>query len=178
MICGLRNITSEKEAVESQNNLIQALAIPYENVYTVNADTGEAICYRMGQVMSDRYGQKFAVGSYEENIRSYIENDVFVEDRHLFDHIRLISGVNQLLSDKMIFYFNYRVFRGDQIQYFQCQLVKPNQEKNEFVIGFKNINEEKNQELAQQRKLEEAFAALEKTNKALEEEMAIPFPIY
>ena len=173
MICGLRNITSEKEAVESQNNLIQALAIPYENVYTVNADTGEAICYRMGQVMSDRYGQKFAVGSYEENIRSYIENDVFVEDRHLFDHIRLISGVNQLLSDKMTFYFNYRVFRGDQIQYFQCQLVKPNQEKNEFVIGFKNINEEKNQELAQQRKLEEAFAALEKTNKALEEEMAI-----
>ena len=63
---------------ENKDNLIQALAIPYENIYAVNADTCEAVCYRMGQAISDRYGQRFAVGNYEQNIISYIENDVSV----------------------------------------------------------------------------------------------------
>ncbi|MCI5902295.1 MAG: response regulator [Blautia sp.] len=173
VLCTLRWITAEKEEVEFQDNLIQALAIPYENIYTVNADTCEAICYRMGQTMNDRYGQKFAVGNYEKNIQTYIDNDVLEEDHRLFDRIRTVSGVNDLLSDKKTYYFNYRVFRNDRIQYFQCQLVKPNREKNEFVIGFKNVNEEKNTELAQQRKVEEALAAVEKVNAALQEESVV-----
>ena len=173
VLCTLRWITAEKEEVESQDNLIQALAIPYENIYTVNADTCEAICYCMGQTMNDRYGQKFAAGNYEENIRTYIENDVLAEDRSLFDQVRTVSGVNRLLSDKKTYYFNYRVFRNHRTQYFQCQLVKPSAERNEFVIGFKNVDEEKSQELAQQWKVEEAYSALEKVNAALQEEMAI-----
>lgn len=140
--------------LEAQDNLVRALALPYENVYTVNADTREAVCYRMGQIMTERYGQRFAVGNYEENIRSYIENDVLEEDRHLFDEVRLVSGVNKLLADKIAHYFNYRVFREDQIRYFQCQLVKPSRERNEFVVGFKNIDEEKKQELKQMREME------------------------
>lgn len=173
IICGFRDITSEKEIIETQNNLVQALAISYENVYTVNADTCEAICYRMGQVMSECYGQKFAAGNYEQNIGTYIENDVFEEDRHLFDCVRYVSEVNVLLADKKTYYFNYRVFRDDRIQYFQCQLVKPNPERNEFVIGFKNVNEEKKVELVQQKKIEDALAEVEKSNTALQKEMAI-----
>ncbi|MGN0714192.1 MAG: GAF domain-containing protein, partial [Anaerovoracaceae bacterium] len=106
VIFSLRNITSEKEELASQDNLIQALAIPYENIYAVNEDTGEAVCYRMGQTMSDRYGEKFAAGNYEKNITSYIENDVLEEDRHLFDAVRTADGVHGLLSDKKTFYFN------------------------------------------------------------------------
>ncbi|MGN0364851.1 MAG: response regulator [Suilimivivens sp.] len=173
LICGLRCITSEKEVLESQDNLVKALAIPYENVYAVNGETGEGICYRMGQVMSDRYGQKFVAGNYEQNIQSYIENDVFEEDRYLFDRVRFVSGVNELLADKKTYYFNYRVLRNDRMQYFQCQLVKPSQERNEFVIAFKDIDDEKRQELTQQKKIEDAFIAVEKSNKALKKEMKI-----
>ena len=116
----------------------------------------------MGQTINDRYGQKFAAGNYEKNIQTYIENDVLAEDRHLFDRVRTVSGVNGLLSDKKAYYFNYRVFRNDLTQYFQCQLVKPNRDRNEFLIGFKNIDEEKTLELTQQRKVEEVLAAVEK----------------
>ena len=59
------------------------------------------------------------------------------------------------------------------MQYFQCQLVKPNFLRNEFVVGFKDINEEKKIELAAQRKVEEALAAVEKVNAALQEESAV-----
>ena len=173
VLCALREVTAEKEAMASQDNLIQALAIPYENIYAVNADTCEAVCYRMGQTMNDRYGQKFATGNYEQNIQTYIDNDVLEEDRHLFDRVRTVFGVNDLLSENKAYYFNYRVFRNDLVQYFQCQLVKPNRDRNEFVIGFKNINEEKTLELVQQRKVEEALTVAEKLNVSLKEEMAI-----
>lgn len=159
--------------LETQDNLIQALAIPYENIYAVNADTCEAVCYRMGQTMSERYGQKFAAGNYEKNICDYIENDVLEEDRHLFAKLRFVSGVNELLADRKTYYFNYRVLRNNRMQYFQCQIVKPNRERNEFVVGFKNVDEEKQQELAQQRKVEEALAVVEQLNTVLREEMSI-----
>lgn len=170
VICGFRQITAEKEALKSQDNLIQALAIPYENIYVVSPDSGEAVCYRMGKVMTERYGQKFAAGNYETNIQSYIENDVLEEDRYLFDNVRTLSAVAKLLADIKTYYFNYRVFRNNRMQYFQCQLVKPDHERNEFVVGFKNIDEEKKKELAQQRKIEEALAEVEKINARLEAE--------
>ena len=168
-----REISGRHREMEAQGNLIQALAIPYANVYTVNADTREAVCYRMDQAINERYGQKFAAGNYENNIQTYIENDVLEEDRVLFDRVRTVDGVNALLADKKTYYFNYRVSRNRLIQYFQCRLVKPNLKKNEFVIGVKNIDAENNTELAAQRKVEEALAALEKLNAALREESAV-----
>ena len=173
VLCTLRSVTREKEEMASQDNLIAALAIPYENIYAVNADSCEMVCYRMGQTMTDRYGQRFAAGNYESNIRTYIDNDVLAEDRRLFDGVRTVAGVNRLLADRKTYSFHYRVFRDERMQYFQCQLVKPNRERNEFVIGFKNVDGEKQQELAQQRRVEEALLTVEKINAALREEMKI-----
>ena len=173
ILCTLRSITAERERSETLDNLIQALAIPYDNIYAVNEDTREAICYRMGQAINDRYGSRFAAGNYEQNIQTYIDNDVLPEDRHLFDQVRTVSGVNDLMSDKRTDYFNYRVFRNELVQYFQCQLIKPSRERNEFVIGFKNVDEEKKQELAQQRRVEAALSAVEQINASLKKEMAI-----
>ena len=143
VLCGLRVITAEKEQLATQDNLILALSMSYENVYAVNMDTGVAVCYRMGQTMSDRYGEKFAVGDYEKNICSYINNDVHEDDRHLFDEVRTIAGIDRLFADKKAMYFNYRVNRNGKVEYYQCQIVKPRKERNEFAIGFKNIDERK-----------------------------------
>ena len=173
VIMGLRRITEEKEVTESQDSLIQALSRAYENVYAVNLDTGEGICYRMGQIMSDLYGKKFAIGDYEQNICSYIDNDVFEDDRNLFAEVRSIAGIKKIFEDKQAYAFSYRVFRNDQIQYFQCHLVKPRSDRNEFAIAFKNIDDEKKQELAQQKKIEDALAAVEKINETLNDEMEI-----
>lgn len=173
VICTFRNITAEKATMETQDNLIQALAVSYENVYAINMNTGEAVCYRMGQTMSDRYGTKFAAGNYDRNLSAYIDNDVFEEDRHLFDDVRTVAGVSTLLEDKQAYYFNYRVFRNSEMQYFQCQIVKPLRERKEFAVAFKNIDEEKKKELAQQKKIEDALTAVERTNETLKDEMEI-----
>ncbi|MGN0669504.1 MAG: GAF domain-containing protein, partial [Oscillospiraceae bacterium] len=173
LICGFRDITAERERRETLSNLIQALALSYQNVYAVNMDTNEAVCYRMNSTIKSRYGQEFAIGDYELNIKLYVENDVYADDRRLFDKISTIEGVKKLLEGKTTHSFNYRVFRDGKISYFECQVVKPNDKRNEFAVGFKNVDDEKKQEIAQQKKIEEAFDAAEKANKKLRYEMAI-----
>lgn len=122
ILFGFRLITAEKERLESQDNVIQALTMTYDNAYAVNTDTAE---------------------------------------------------VKRFLADKQAYSFTYRVHRNDTVQYFECQLVKPGGKRNEFVIAFKNIDEEKNREFAQQRKIESALDEVRKINRTLQYEMNI-----
>ena len=82
----IHDVTNNKLIYEREKNeytsLIQALAIPYENIYKIDANTGEGICYRMGSDMKERYGQRFAAGNYEQAIHIYIENDVIIEGKY------------------------------------------------------------------------------------------------
>ncbi|MGN0576630.1 MAG: hybrid sensor histidine kinase/response regulator, partial [Ruminococcus sp.] len=126
---------------------------------------------RMNQTIINRYSQEFAIGNYEKNIQLYIENDVFADDRYLFDNIRCISEIKALLENRQTYSFTYRVSRNNTIQYFECQVVKPNSRRNEFAVGFRNIDDEKRQEFAQQKRLEDALAEVEKINETLQKEM-------
>ena len=62
VIIATRLITAEVKTLKSQNSILQALAIPYGNIYAINGETGEFVCYRMEQAMQERYGQKFFIG--------------------------------------------------------------------------------------------------------------------
>lgn len=119
------------------------------------------------RIVSKQYKSTLIPAPEDENAASWRECSFIEGDRQLFDRVRTVAGVNALLANKKAYYFNYRVSRNGTVQYFQCQLVKPNRDRNEFVVAFKNVDEEKKQELAQQRKLEEAFAALEQVNESL-----------
>lgn len=173
VIIATRLITAEVKTLKSQNSILQALAIPYGNIYAINGETGEFVCYRMEQAMQERYGQKFFIGHYEDGIRTYIENEVLEDDDYLFDKVRTLGGVIEILSDKMTYSFNYRVLRNEKVQYFRCQFVKLCQNRNEYVLGFKNVDGEKRKEFAQQVEIEEALKKVEQMNEALQEEMEI-----
>ncbi|MDD6190061.1 MAG: histidine kinase dimerization/phospho-acceptor domain-containing protein [Firmicutes bacterium] len=169
----LTTLLAQKEEIDAQDSLIRALSLTYANVYSVNIKTHEAVCYNMGASMTERYGQKFASGNYEDNIKTYIENDVLEEDRELFDCVREAAKANSLLKDRIDYYFNYRVDREGIVEYYQCQLIKQNPDSDIFIIGFKNIDEEKKKELAAQKKVETALAELEKVYRALKEESVV-----
>ena len=172
MICTLRWITAEKE-VEIQNNIIRALAVPYDNIYIIHRDTGYVRSYRMGTYMKKRYGVDFEEALYEVNVHRYVENEVWKEDRWLFDKIISIDAIDKLLSEKQAYHFSFRVNRDNRLQYYQCQLVKPNLAGNEYILAFRNIDEEKQLELAQQKRIEEALLAVEKANRKLREESIV-----
>ena len=173
VIVGMRQITAERERQETQNNLILALSMAYENVYSVNLDTDVSTCYRMGSAMLERYGRRFAEGSYTRNMEEYLQNEVHPNDRYLFEKIATASRLEELTRERQSYSFQFRVCRDGRVQYFQCHVARPSRERREIALAFKNVDEEKRQELAQQRMLQDALTEVEKANFALQEEMTI-----
>ena len=143
-------VEADKEKFKMQDSIIRTLAVPYENVYVVDIHSGTTTCYSMGEAMLERYGEEFFNGDYEKKISYYIENDVLEEDRKLFDQIRSLKNIEKLLAERNNYSLNYRVFRNNEIKYYQCYLARLNKECNQFIVAFKSIDEEKKQELEQQ----------------------------
>ena len=163
----------DEEKFTMQDSIIRTLAVPYENVYVVDSNSGATACYSMGEAMLERYGEAFFNGDYEKKISYYIENDVLEEDRKLFDQIRSLKNIEKLLAERNNYSLNYRVFRNNEIKYYQCYLARLNKECNQFIVAFKSIDEEKKQELEQQNRLNIALEEGKRANKALREEMVI-----
>ncbi|MDO4489196.1 MAG: ATP-binding protein [Eubacteriales bacterium] len=166
MLMAIRSITSEVKAIESQDNIIEALAIPYANIYGVDGETGDAVSYRMGQTRYDMYGRKFHAGPFEAAMQDYIDNDVIPADRGLFKNVRTIEGVNGVLSEKKTYSVTYRVERDGREKYFRCQFVKPNPDISDFVVGFKDVDEEMRVQAEQEEILKNAYEAAEAASKA------------
>ena len=169
----IRIISNEEDALRAHDNLIKIITAPFENVFTVDIETHTSMCYRIGQAMPNPYGNNFTSINYEDSMSWYIEDSVIQEDRHLFDKVRTVEGVMEVLSDKKTIDFNYRTVREGEVHYFKCQLGKSSKLKNEFVIAFRNIDDEKKQEIEQQEKLEEAYLEVKKANITLRDEMEI-----
>ncbi len=169
----LSDVDNEIKNIKIKNNVIQALSSSYENVYAVSEETGIAICFRMGKEIEKLYYDSFSKGKYEDNIKTYYKNEVIEEDRHLFYAIDTPSKVLSKLTKRSEYTFNYRINRNNRIHFFQCHIVLPSLNVREFVIGFKNVNEETRLNLLHQKEMDDAIAAIEKTNKALREETAI-----
>lgn len=163
----------DKEKFTMQDSIIRTLVAPYENAYVVDIHSGTTTCYSMGEAMLERYGEEFFNGDYEKKISYYIENDVLEEDRKLFDQIRFLKNIEKLLDERNNYCLNYRVFRNNEIKYYQCYLARLNKECNQFIVAFKSIDEEKKQEFEQQNRLNIALEEGKRANKALREEMVI-----
>ena len=166
-------VEADKEKFAMQDSIIRTLVAPYENAYVVDIHSGTTVCYSMGEAMLERYGEEFFNGDYEKKISYYIENDVLGEDRKLFDQIRFLKNIEKLLAERNNYSLNYRVFRNNEIKYYQCYLARLNKECNQFIVAFKSIDEEKKQELEQQNRLNLALEEGKRANKALREEMVI-----
>ncbi|MDO4459783.1 MAG: PAS domain-containing protein, partial [Clostridia bacterium] len=138
---------------DTQMAVIRALAIPYENTYEVNGYTGETICHSMSKTSEEAYGGAYKGEPFEDSLRKYSQSVVLEEDRHLFDEIRFLPKALEILKEKKIHTFYYRILRNGKIEYFQCMMVMPDADKKAFVIAFRNVSEEKRKEYEQERLL-------------------------
>jgi signal transduction histidine kinase/DNA-binding response OmpR family regulator len=161
-----QTIANEKEKLDIQSNLINALVSTYQNVYMVDMNTSEAYAYRMSSTIELRYGRSFSSGIYEKNIEMYVAYEVLEEDKSLFDKIRSVERVKESLENTDKISFTYRVPRDGAVKYFQCILVKPSVHRNEFVIAFKDVDDEVHSQLAVQKTLQDAYDAAKAANNA------------
>lgn len=173
ILCALRDVDNEIRNIKLKNSVIQALSMSYERVYAVSEETGVATCFSLDEESKESYFDSFSDCNYERTIKSFIKNDVIEEDRHLFYSIDTPQKALNKLKDNNEYSFNFRTNRNNIIQFFQCHLVLPPSIMGEFIIGFKNVNEETKLNLLHQKEMDDALSAIERTNKALREETGI-----
>ncbi len=159
----------EKKNERYQKELIQALSIDYNFVWFFNLDTGAGSLLRNnvenGNVFNSFLGREIIL---EESMDLYVKNFVYEEDqefvRTAFSREKMLAE----LSEKRVYYLNYRICNGGRIRYFQMKAVRAGSwnESRGVVLGFRNIDEETRNEMERTRQLEDALSSAKKASKA------------
>lgn len=158
----------ERENIR-QLELIQGLSVDYSSVYLIDCKTQTLKPYRLSNTIAVEFGETVKkLETYEKIIQDYIDRSVYPADREMMQEICNLQRVMEKLQEKETFYINYRVSRGDNLQYHQIKFVKVgnDDEISEVVLGFRSVDEEIKNEMSQKKLIEDALLQAEHANKA------------
>jgi len=136
----LKSNSDRKTMENSHLSVIEALSYGYQNVYVVNIKTSEFSIYHVTHDISKKYKAVFATIPYNEAINLYCQKEVLDEDKLLFELVNDVSKMEKIFAENKEFSFNYRVYRNNEIHFYQALFIKRSKNEN-FVAAFKNIDD-------------------------------------
>ena len=148
--------------------MIQALSMDYSNVYRVNLDRDTVQAFRMSNVITKNFGNRFQEGSYKDLIRFYVQTAVYEPDREMLLEYAAPEHLMQVLEGVSSCAVNYRVMRDGEIEYYRMSVSRIDSagEDVEIAIGFSNVNMEIRHEMEQRKLVENALAQAQHANSA------------
>ena len=148
--------------------MIQALSMDYSNVYRVNLSRDTVQAFRMSNVITKNFGNRFQEGSYKDLIRFYVQTAVYEPDREMLLEYAAPEHLMQVLEGVSSCAVNYRVMRDGEIEYFRMSVSRIDSagEDVEIAIGFSNVNMEIRHEMEQRKLVENALAQAQHANSA------------
>ncbi len=168
----LLNITEQKQEERKkerhQEGLLRALSIDYRLVCFFDLNTGMGIPIRIGGDMHKLNRIFRDEISLEESMGRYICESVYEEDRDALKQAVSLDFLKNELAKKDMYYINYRVFRNNEIKYFQMKVVRTGQweENKGIVMGFRSVDAEIRDEMEKKGMLEDALLQANRASKA------------
>ena len=164
-------LRKEKQQKEL-DSMITAMASDYRNVYHVDIDIDDAVCYRADphDPAQTPVGVHFP---YHSRMIEYCQ--LYVDDEFKDDFLRFVNpeNVRAALSAQDIIAFRYLARRNDKEYYEMLRMAgvrHPGDREDHIVhaigLGFTNIDAEMRESMAKNHVLSEALAAAEQANKA------------
>ncbi|MCI9156503.1 MAG: response regulator [Lawsonibacter sp.] len=164
-----RENEARMEEERRQAELVQALSIDFSLVCTFDLDTGEGSALRMGECPLCVLEKLFSGPlQFEDCMEKYIDNCIYTEDQALMRKIFVRSTMKQALQDNRVHYVNYRTMCNGEMRYFQLKAVRIGDwtEHRVVVLGFRNVDEETQQEMKKKTLLEDALSQANRASKA------------
>lgn len=159
----------EDEKDRRQRNLIHALSEDYLLACSFNLDTGEGEALRVSRdrardlepIFSDPITLEGALGAY-------IENVVCEEDQAMLRRSLSRKNLLEELADDERIHINYRIHRGDSVEYCQATVVRTGDWKNsrEVVLGLRSVDTQTREEMKKKTLLEDALNEANRANAA------------
>ena len=142
----VRDVT-ERKKIEIENtrrmDLIMGLTNDYESVYFVDLETDSYDIYRRNDRITTKYSSIF-LPSFSESVEAFAYRGVYRQDRENFIRLLSIDELRKTLRKKSGFTFSFgvRIGSGRNMQ---------------LLLGFANIEEERQEELRKRKLLEDAL---------------------
>ncbi len=159
----------EKEKERRQMELIHALSIDFNLVFTFDLDTGRGMAIRMDEEDSSRLGSGSEEEiSLEECMELYIQRWVYGEDQEMLRSMLSRDSLKSELAEKNQLYINHRILEDGEVRYYQMKAVRAGEwgKSHGAVLGFCSVDEETRKEMEQKSMLEDALLQANRANKA------------
>ena len=160
----------EQKREMRQMELVQALGIDYNLVCFFDLDLG------MGQTLRNDDGQGHLFNpifqgehlSLKKSMSCYIETFVHEEDREMLLQAFSLDQLKKELSEKKLYYMNYRTCQDEAVEYFQMKAVRAGNwaADHGIVLGLRSVDEEIREEMEKKGLLEDALQQANRASKA------------
>ena len=152
---------SRLSEMEEADNLINALSSVYVDVIIVDMEKGTSKPVKMDEYAGELDGGYFAAKDRPYSMESYVESHVHPEDKGLFEPILTIENCKKFFEHNNTYSIDFRSIREDGIHYLQVQIVKPYADRDEFVLGYRNMDAQAAERLEQTRQEHEVLGVIE-----------------
>ncbi len=171
----LLNVTEQKQKEQKerlqQEALVHALSIDYNLVCYFDLETGEGHALRItGCPYGDLEDAFSGPLDFSTCMNRYIDTCVLPDDQDMMRQIASQDGLLQELSQRQIYYANYRTNckESEDVRYFQMKVVRldPEGEGSRIVLGLRSIDEETRLELEKTNLLKDALMQANRASRA------------
>lgn len=156
----------ERKKERRQRELVQALSIDYNLVCFFDLDTGMGFQVQSGEKLFDGvFDDKM---SLEEGMEQYIQKFVYEDDRDMLRQASTREVLKRELEEKMLYAVNYRIVKGDRVEYFRMKVVRAGtwEENHGIVFGFHSVDEMIRNEREKKKQLEDALMQANEASRA------------
>ncbi len=170
--CTEQKLKEKKERAEHehhQRELFQALSIDYNLACFFELDTGKGFPLRLDENDSSMFHSVFTEEiPFIDSMELYIQKFVYSEDQEMLREASSQDTLKRELSEKKLYYVNYRAFIDSEIKYYQMKVVRAGTWKSRrgIVLGFRSMDEEIRDEIEKRNLLQDALQQAERANKA------------
>lgn len=147
------------EGMSSEYATVWLAKVP-EMTFTLYRNTGNS-------VPIDAVDQVQSMNSYYDGMKEYARDYIHPEDQEEFLEKISYEVVKEEIKKHRAYRVNYRrIYRG-KTEYYQAKFARTaNQEVDDFVVGYKNVDEEVREEMQKRKALEAALTAAEQANES------------
>ena len=170
--CTDQKLKEKRERMESerrQMELVHALSVDFQLVCFFDLNTG------MGNLLqltdNSRYKFDYIFNneiSLDAFMELFINRTVYESDKEMLRNASSIAYIKNELTEKKLYYINFRISRDKNIEYFQMKVVRAGNwaENKGIVLGFCSVDEETRKEMEQKNLLKDALHQAKRASRA------------
>lgn len=165
-----KQLQSINDTLENQNHVISGLSREYSAVWYITNNGRTSVKFQnngqIGVAGEARFSDKKEI-DYSVGMQEYIDHYICEDIREEFAQKVAYETVQQEIRKQPVYSVTYRSAYQGKEEYFQANFTATDGgESNDFVVGFKNVNDMMLAEMQKNEALATALAAAEHANRA------------